>query len=92
VSFSSPRLCTSPSWRQQQSGAVSTWRLTALSIATLRQQVQGSWTYAQLLQCLPRLRRFLGESWRQRLHQETTFRLSFIEPQLPTGPLLLAAA
>jgi hypothetical protein len=81
-----------PTWRLQHSGAVSTWRLTALSIATLRQHVQGSWTYARLLQCLPRLRRFLGESWRQRLHQETTFRLSFLEPQLPTRPLLLAAA
>ena len=71
---------------------MSTWRLTALSIATLRQQVEGSWTYGQLLECLPRLRRFLGESSRQRLHQETTFRMSFLELQVPTRPLLLAAA
>lgn len=41
---------------------------------------------------VPRLRRFLGESRRQRLHQETTFWMSFMEPQLPTQPLLRAAA
>jgi hypothetical protein len=81
-----------PAWRLQHNGAISTWRLTALSIATLRQQVEGSWTYGQLLECLPRLRRFLGESSRQRLHQETTFRMSFLELQVPTRPLLLAAA
>lgn len=80
-----------PAWHQQHRGVVSTWRLTALSVATLRQQVQGSWTRARLLQCLPRLRRFLGESWRQRLHQETTFRLSFTTLEMPTAPLLLAA-
>ena len=80
-----------PAWHQQHTGAISTWRLIALSITTLRQQVQGSWTYARLLQCMPRLRRFLGESRRQRLHQETTFRISFTEVQMPTRPLLLAA-
>ena len=81
-----------PAWRQQHSGAMSTWRLTALSVATLRQQVQGSWTRARLLRCLPRLRRFLGESRRQRLHQETTFRISFTKLQMPTEWLLRAAA
>jgi hypothetical protein len=81
-----------PAWCQQHSGAVSTWRLTTLSIATLRQQVQGSWTCARLRQCLPRLRRFLGESQRQRLHQETTFRLLFTQPQLITPPLPRVAA
>ncbi len=80
-----------PAWRLQHSGVVSTWRLTALSVATLRQQVQGSWTRARLLLCLPRLRRFLGESQRQRLHQETTFRRSFAEVERPTGSFLLAA-
>jgi hypothetical protein len=81
-----------PVWEQQHIGAVSTWRLTALGIATLRQQVQGSWTRARLLQCLPRLARFLGESRRQRLHQETTFRIAFTELQSRTRPLLCAAA
>ena len=81
-----------PAWSQQQSGVVSTWRLTALSVATLRQQVQGRWTRARVLLCLPRLRRFLGESQRQRLHQETTFRMSFRELQMPPAPFLLAAA
>lgn len=83
---------TPPVWSQQHSGAVSTWRLTALSIVTMRQQVQGSWTRAQLMRCLPRLRRFLVESRRQRLHQETTFRRSFTALQMPTQPLLCAAA
>jgi hypothetical protein len=81
-----------PAWCQQHSGALSTWRLTTLSIATLCQQVQGSWTCVRLRQCLPRLRRFLGESHRQRLHQETTLRLLFMEPQLLTPPLLRVAA
>ncbi len=80
-----------PAWSQRHSGAVSTWRLTALSVATLRQQVQGSWTRARLLHCLPRLRRFLGESRRQRLHQETTFRMLFAELEMSTRPTLLAA-
>ena len=86
-----PQVQAPPVWNQQHPGVVSTWRLTALSVAPLRQQVHGGWTRARLLQCLPRLRRFLGESRRQRLHQETTFRMSFTDLEMPTTSFLLAA-
>jgi hypothetical protein len=81
-----------PAWQHQHAGAVSTWRLTDLSLTTLRQQVQGRWTQAQLLTCLPRLRRFLGESGRQRLQQETTLRRWLTNEALPAVSLLPAAA
>ena len=80
-----------PNWRQQHAGAVSTWRLTDLSLTTLRQQVHGSWTRARLVACLPRLRRFVGESRRRRLHQETALRLWLSSQELPAA-LLRAAA
>jgi hypothetical protein len=54
--------------------AVSSWRLTALCLATLRQQVEGHWSEARLRACLPRLRRFLLGSPRTRVHQETEIR------------------
>ncbi len=81
-----------PAWSQQHVGVISTWRLTALSVATVRQQVQGSWTRARLVQCLPRLRRFVGESQRRRLHQETNLRHWLTVQDLPPVPLLRSAA
>jgi hypothetical protein len=81
-----------PAWRHQHAGAVSTWRLTNLSLTTLRQQVQGTWTRARLVMCLPRLRRFVGESRRQRLQQETALRLWLTAQAVPPVPLLRAAA
>ena len=81
-----------PAWSQQHAGAISTWRLTALSVATVRQQVQGSWTRARLVQCLPRLRRFVGESQRRRLHQETDLRHWLTVQELPPVRLLRIAA
>jgi len=53
---------------------VSSWVLTALCLETLRQQVHGSWSATRLRTCLPRLRRFLIASPRQRIHQETDVR------------------
>ena len=81
-----------PAWRHQHAGAVSTWRLTELGVTTLRQQVQGTWTSARVVSCLPRLRRFVGESSRRRPHNETTLRTWFVELQTPTVPLVRAAA
>jgi hypothetical protein len=81
-----------PAWGQQHTGAVSTWRLTSLCVTTLRQQVQGRWTWARLVACLPRLRRFVGESGRQRLQQETTLRSWLTGQDRLAVPLLRAAA
>jgi Transposase DDE domain len=81
-----------PAWHQQHAGAVSTWRLTDLSLTTLRQQVQGSWTRARLVACLPRLRRFVGESGRRRLQQEAALRGWLTDQELLAIPLLRAAA
>ena len=53
---------------------VSSWRLTAVCLDLLRQQVHGQWTAARLRACLPRLQRFLGSSPRRRKHQETSVR------------------
>ena len=49
---------------------LSSWLLSGLGLDTLRQQVQGSWSEARLLACLPRLRRFLCSRPRRRVHQE----------------------
>lgn len=53
---------------------VSRWLLTGLSLDTLRQQVQGTWSEARRQACLPRLRRFLVTSPRRRRHQESAVR------------------
>jgi hypothetical protein len=53
---------------------VSSWLLTGLGLDTLRQQVYGTWSQAQVHTCLPRLRRFVVLSPRRREHQETTIR------------------
>ena len=73
-----------PAWRYQHTGAVSTWRLTDVCVTTLRQQMQGSWTRARLVACLPRLRRFVGESRRRRRHHETDLRRWLTVHELPT--------
>ena len=54
---------------------VSSWQLTALCLATLRQQVQGQWSHAQLRACLPQLQRYLVSSPRRRQHQEASVRV-----------------
>ena len=53
---------------------VSSWLLTGLSLDTLRQKVQGTWSEARLRACLPRLHRFLASSPRRRRHQESAVR------------------
>jgi len=52
---------------------VSSWLLAGLGLATLRQQVCGTWTQARVQACLPRLARFLTGR-RRRAHQETAVR------------------
>ena len=52
----------------------SSWGLVGLSLDTLRQQVQGTWSQTRLRACLPRLRRFLVLAPRRREHQETAVR------------------
>jgi hypothetical protein len=58
----------------QAVAVVSSWLLTSLCLDTLRQQVHGTWSATRLRTCLPRLRRFLIASPRQRIHQETDVR------------------
>jgi hypothetical protein len=52
---------------------VSRWRLAVLSLETVRQQAQGSWSEERVRACLPRLQRFLV-SRASRAHQETEVR------------------
>jgi hypothetical protein len=53
---------------------VSSWLLSGLGLDTLRQQVQGTWSEAQVQACVPRLRRFLCSRPRRRVHQESAAR------------------
>jgi len=71
--------------------AVSSWRLTAVCLDTLRQQVQGQWTNARLRACMPRLQRFLVMSPRRREHQETSVR-AWLDRQAPAQLVPLQAA
>jgi len=52
---------------------VSSWTITALCVQTLRQHVQGFWTFARLQVCWPFLLRFLSHR-RRRQHQESSIR------------------
>jgi hypothetical protein len=52
---------------------LSSWTITALCVQTLRQLVQGCWTFARLQACWPYLLRFVSVR-RKRPHQETTIR------------------
>jgi hypothetical protein len=72
-------------------GTVSSWRLTAVCLDLLRQQVHGQWTAARLRACLPRLQRFLVSSPRRRQHQETNVR-AWLDQQSTTLPVPLQAA
>jgi hypothetical protein len=68
--------------REVNAAVVSTWRLTVLSLETLRQQVVGTWSEARVRECLPRLQRFL-ESRTRRGHQESEVR-AFLEGRMHT--------
>ena len=67
---------------------LSSWTITALCVQTLRQLVQGCWTFARLYVCWPFLRRFLAQR-RRRQHQETTIRGQLLDR---LGPLTAAAS
>src|SRR5712691_9155789 len=54
---------------RQEEPAISEWQVQALSVNLFRQQVQGVWSRQRLLDCLPLLRRHLGERRRKRPHQ-----------------------
>jgi hypothetical protein len=58
---------------------VSSWLLSGLALDTLRQQVQGSWSEANLQGCLPRLCRFLRSRPRRRGHQESAVRAWLVQ-------------
>lgn len=53
---------------------LSSWRMTTLSLTTLRQQVLGRWSAVQVQACLHRLHRYLYDSPRMRRHHETHLR------------------
>jgi hypothetical protein len=69
---------------QQATVVLSSWLLTSLCLATLRQQVRGHWSQARVRACLPRLLRFLS-SRRTREHQETSVR-AWLEQRRRTRP------
>lgn len=69
-----------PAGEPQQASSlpsISSWALTAVHVQTLRQLVQGHWTFARLRACLFELRRFLC-SRRRRVHQESALRRRFL--------------
>jgi hypothetical protein len=85
-----PRLSAPAHPSEDQSEAsnlvVSTWRVTLLSLETVRQQVVGTWTEARVRECLPRLQRYLVSRTR-RPHQETEVR-AFLSGQSHHQPSL----
>jgi hypothetical protein len=82
---------SSPTPQEPPEAPVSSWLLTSLCVQTLRVVVQGYWTPARLLACLPSLHRFVCGSPRQRVHQETTIRrlLKAQSEQTPAGSSLI---
>jgi hypothetical protein len=82
---------SSPTPQEPPAAPVSSWLLTSLCVQTLRVVVQGYWTPARLLACLPYLHRFVCGSPRQRVHQETTIRhlLNAQPVQTPDGSVLV---
>jgi len=84
-------LASSPTPPEPPEAPVSSWLLTSLCVQTLRVVVQGYWTPARLLACLPYLHRFVCGSPRRRMHQETIIRrLLQAQPLLaPAGSALV---
>lgn len=76
---------SSPRSQESPEAALSSWLLTSLCVQTLRVVVQGYWTPARLLACLPCLQRFVCGSPRLRLHQETTVR-RLLQAQTGSAP------
>jgi len=67
---------------------LSSWTITALGVQTLRQLVQGSWTFARLQVCWPFLLRYLAHR-RRRPHQESRIRRHLLDP---FGPLVTSSS
>lgn len=63
---------------------LSSWTITAMCVQTLRQLVQGDWTFARLQACWPFLLRYLAHR-RRRSHQESTIRSQLLD-RLGTSP------
>jgi hypothetical protein len=80
-----------PNGGQDQRRPASSWFVASLAVETLRQQVRGRWTLARLQACLPRLRRFLVSSPRQRSQQEAELR-AWLAERVPAALPLLEAA
>jgi hypothetical protein len=53
---------------------LSSWRMTSLCLTTLQQQIRGQWSATKVQTCLHRLRRYLYDGPRARVHQETRLR------------------
>jgi hypothetical protein len=70
------------------STTVSSWTISALGVQTLRQHVQGCWTFARLHVCWPFLLRFLSHR-RRRPHQESTIRRQLLDR---LGPLTASSS
>ncbi len=87
----SVELVSAPTPQEPPAAPVSSWLLTSLCVQTLRVVMQGYWTPARLLACLPYLHRFVCGSPRQRGHQETTIRrlLKAHPGQTPDGSALV---
>jgi DDE family transposase len=75
-----------PSGARNPTRPASSWLLAGLSVATLREQVRGSWTAARLQACLPQLLRFLISSPRKREQQEAAIR-QWLEQRIQPVPL-----
>lgn len=70
-------------------GTLSSWTITALLAQTLRQLVQGQWTFARLQLCWPCLLRFLAHR-RRRPHQESIIRSQLLQRLSLSQPCLIA--
>jgi hypothetical protein len=80
-----------PSGASEPSKAASSWLLAGLSVATLREQVRGTWTLERVRRCLPRLVRFVVSSPRKRRQQEADIR-QWLAERCASAPALQEAA
>lgn len=74
-----------PSGSRDPRQGASSWLLVGLSVATLREQVRGTWTRSRVQACLGRLVRFLVSSPRKRRQQEAEVR-AWLEQRLRLAP------
>ena len=77
-----------PSGACDPQAPASSWLLAGLSVQTLRQQVQGSWSLARLHACRSQLGRFLVSSPRKRRQAEADIRQWLEERLRSVHPLL----